>query len=183
MKRAQFLLYRRRLAFSLVELMVVIAIIALMAGLGMPAYERAIATARSAKCASNLRAIGVALTQAATDNNNEYPPIQEAGGPVYPPTVPAQSLINTLSPYGLTSNDLQCPTDMGSSPSAFAQYGSSYEWNPAFDDEVTVTPIIYLNAQIQIPVNSARVHLCYDFNAIHNGRPNTLYGDGHVRSH
>jgi len=183
MKRVRFLFRRRRLAFTLVELIVVIAIIALMAGLGMPAYERAIATARSAKCGSNLGAIGVALSQAATDNNNEYPPIQEAGGPVYPPTVPAQSLYNTLSPYGLTSNDLQCPTDMGSSPTAFSQYGSSYEWNPAFDDEVTVTPIIYLNAQIQIPVNNARVHLCYDFNAIHNGRSNTLYGDGHVKWH
>ena len=67
--------------------------------------------------------------------------------------------------------------------SAYTKYGSSYEWNPAFDDEVTVTPILYWNASTPIPVNNARVHLLTDFNAIHNGRSNTLYGDGHVRMH
>ena len=46
-----------------------------------------------------------------------------------------------------------------------------------------MTPIIYVTSTWQIPVNNSRVHLCYDVNAIHNGRPNTLYGDGHVRSH
>jgi prepilin-type N-terminal cleavage/methylation domain-containing protein/prepilin-type processing-associated H-X9-DG protein len=184
MNRAQLLFHRRRrLAFTLVELLVVIAIIGLLAGLAMPAYERAIATARSAKCASNLAAIGVAVTQAATDNNNQYPEISQAATSPYPAGSSAQGLYATLSPYGLTSNDLECPTDLGSSPSAFSQYGSSYEWDPAFDDEVTVTPIIYWSPTVQIPVNSSRVHLGYDFNAIHNGRPNTLYGDGHVRSH
>jgi len=183
MNHAKLLFRRRRLAFTLIELIVVMAIIALMVALLTPAYERALATAQSAKCASNLRSIGVAVTQAATDNNNQYPPIQEAGGPVYPATAGARDLYDTLSPYGLTSNSLQCPTDMGSPPSAFTQYGSSYEWDPAFDDEVTVTPIIYVSAGVQIPINNSRVHLCYDFNPIHNGRSNTLYGDGHVRAH
>jgi prepilin-type processing-associated H-X9-DG protein/prepilin-type N-terminal cleavage/methylation domain-containing protein len=183
MSPAKLLFRRRRLAFTFVELLVVMAIIALLVALVSPAYERAMASARSAKCASNLRAIGVAVAQAATDNNNEYPAIQQAGGPVYPASAGARDLYDTLSPYGLSSNDLQCPTDMGTAPSAFSQYGSSYEWNPAFDDEVTVQPIIYVSSTFQIPVNNARVHLCFDVNAIHNGRPNTLYGDGHVRSH
>jgi prepilin-type N-terminal cleavage/methylation domain-containing protein/prepilin-type processing-associated H-X9-DG protein len=183
MNQARLYFRRRRLAFTLVELLVVMAIVALLMGLGMPAYQRAVATAQSTKCASNLRAIGVAVAQAATDNNNEYPAIQEAGGPVYPASAGAKDLFDTLSPYGLTSNDLKCPTDAQTSPSAFSQYGCSYEWDPAFDDEVTVTPIIYVTSTWQIPVNNSRVHLCYDVNAIHNGRPNTLYGDGHVRAH
>jgi prepilin-type N-terminal cleavage/methylation domain-containing protein/prepilin-type processing-associated H-X9-DG protein len=183
MNSARLSLRRRLVAFTLVELLVVMAIIALLAGLGMPAYQHAVATAQSTKCASNLRGIGVAVTEAATDNNNEYPAIQQSGGPVYPPSANAKDLYDTLSPYGLSSNDLKCPTDVASGASAFSQYGSSYEWDPAFDDEVTVTPIIYVTSTFQIPINNSRVHLCYDVNAIHNGRPNTLYGDGHVRSH
>jgi prepilin-type N-terminal cleavage/methylation domain-containing protein/prepilin-type processing-associated H-X9-DG protein len=179
-----------RRAFTLIELLVVIAIIALLIGLVQPAYTRAILSARSAKCASNLRCLGVAVMQAATDNDNQYPEIAQAATNPYPTGSNAKDLYDTLSPYGITPDVLQCPVDMSSSPSAYTQYampgqygGSSYEWNPAFDDEVTVTPILYWSPTVQIPVNSSRVHLLYDFNPIHNGRPNYLYGDGHVRAH
>jgi prepilin-type processing-associated H-X9-DG protein len=175
---------RTRVAFSIIELLVVIAIIALLAGVLQPALSQAIQTAQSARCAANLTAIGVAIMQAATDNNNQYPEISQAASNPYPPGSNAQNLITTLSPYGMTTNGLQCPTDMAAGTgSAFSQSGSSYEWNPAYDDEVTVTPILYYNAGVQIPVNSSRIHLCYDFNPIHRGRPNYLYGDGHVKAH
>jgi prepilin-type N-terminal cleavage/methylation domain-containing protein/prepilin-type processing-associated H-X9-DG protein len=183
MSHAKLLFRRRRLAFTLIELIVVMAIIALLVALLQPALARAMASARSTKCARNLHSIGVALTQAATDNDNTYPEISQAASSPYPVGSAAKDLYDTLSPYGLSSNDLQCPSDLGSAPSAYSQYGSSYEWDPAFDDEVTVTPIIYWSPTVQIPVNSSKVHLCYDFNAVHNGRPNTLYGDGHVRAH
>ena len=178
-------LIRRRLSggFTLIELMVVLVIIALLAGLAYPALQNAILNAKSTKCAGNLRAIGGAIIQAASDNNNQYPEIAQAASNPYPAGSDAKNLIDTLSPYGLTPDALKCPVDMGGSPSAYAQYGSSYEWNPAFDDEVTVTPIIYWNGTTTIPVNSGRVRLCTDFNAIHSGRMNILYGDGHVRKH
>jgi prepilin-type N-terminal cleavage/methylation domain-containing protein/prepilin-type processing-associated H-X9-DG protein len=178
--------------FTLIELLVVIAIIALLVGLLQPSYSHAIASARSARCASNLRSLGVAIAQAATDNNGQYPEIAQAATNPYAgiPGSTAKDLYDTLSPYGITTATLQCPVDMSTSPSAYTQYalsgpnsGSSYEWNPAFDDEVTVTPILYINANFQIPVNSSRVHLLYDFNPIHNGRSNYLFGDGHVRQH
>ena len=44
-------------SFTLVELLVVIVIIGLLAGLSIPVIGRAQATARTAQCASNMRQI------------------------------------------------------------------------------------------------------------------------------
>lgn len=170
--------------FTIVELLVTIAIIALLAGLAYPAFQSSMMKARSIQCASNLRKIGAAVTQAASDNDNTYPEISQAAVSPYPAGSDAKDLYDTLSPYGLVKTDLQCATDIQQGKaSAYQMYGSSYEWNPAFDDETTVTPIIYWSSTVSIPVNSSRVRLCTDFNALHNGRMNILYGDGHIRTH
>lgn len=172
---------RKRLAFTLVELLVVIGIIGLLAGLASPAFSSAILKAKSIQCSAHLRAIGVSVTQAATDNNNCYPPIDQAAAPIYSPAGSVQGLVGVLGPYGISTNDVQCPVDLASgASSSFQKYGSSYEWNPVFDDENTVTPILYLNANTQIPVSSSRVRLCTDFLGLHRGKMNALYGDGHV---
>lgn len=63
---------RNRSAFTLIELFVVIAVIAILAALLLPALARAKASAHSAKCKSNLHQIGLSL-QMYVDDEGLYP--------------------------------------------------------------------------------------------------------------
>src|SRR5207244_2296453 len=63
-----------RLAFSLIELLVTIAIIAILLGLIIPALHQAKAKTRSIICLNNLRQWGQAMTMYATDNDDFLPP-------------------------------------------------------------------------------------------------------------
>jgi prepilin-type N-terminal cleavage/methylation domain-containing protein len=57
----------RRTAFSLIELLVVVAVISILCALLLPAIVRAKNQAHTASCASRLRQIGVGLTLYASD--------------------------------------------------------------------------------------------------------------------
>ena len=63
--------------FTLVELLVVIALIAILAALLLPALAKAKASAQSAACKSNLRQLGMALNMYAQDNKKYPGPIIE----------------------------------------------------------------------------------------------------------
>jgi prepilin-type N-terminal cleavage/methylation domain-containing protein/prepilin-type processing-associated H-X9-DG protein len=169
---------RYRPAFTLVELLVVIAIIALLGSMALPNFELGIRKAQSVKCSENLRGIGAAVLSYANDNGNMYPEINQAAAPIYGGNVPG--IVGVLGSYGVSTNTIQCPVDLGTTPSSFKLYGSSYEWNPVLDDGTDPVTAIAIGP-ITVSVNSARIRVCTDFLPVHNGRTNALYGDGHTR--
>ncbi len=63
----------RTRAFTLIELLIVIAIIATLIGILLPALAGARENARTTKCASNLRTIGTSLTLYADANKGTFP--------------------------------------------------------------------------------------------------------------
>src|SRR5690242_5260511 len=78
---------RPRAAFTLVELLVVIAVIGLLVALLLPAVQTARETARRAQCANNLRQIGVAMLNF-HDSKKSFPSayVSHAGGEMGPPS-------------------------------------------------------------------------------------------------
>jgi len=62
-------------AFTLVELLVVIGIIALLLSILLPVVGVAVEASRRAACLANLRQIGAAVTTYAGDNRNYLPPL------------------------------------------------------------------------------------------------------------
>ncbi len=68
----------RRSGFTLVELLVVMAIVAILASLLLPALQSAKENARRTKCLSNLMQIGRAICQYLNDNDGRFFPSEKS---------------------------------------------------------------------------------------------------------
>jgi prepilin-type N-terminal cleavage/methylation domain-containing protein/prepilin-type processing-associated H-X9-DG protein len=167
-------------AFTLIELMVVIAIIGILAALLLPTLGRSKASARSAACLSNLHQVGLALQLYVDENENHLPLMWDA------PLGTNAPLTNSLLPtvdkvlivYLSTTNVLRCPSD----GLLFAQTGCSYAWNTLLNgqdaDRLQVLGILFDPQQIPV---------FFDKQAFHRekgeGRGvNYLYADGHIKN-
>lgn len=78
--------------FTLVELLIVIAIIAILAAILIPNFLHARAESQTYSCEGNLRQLATAMEEYAVDNSGQYPAnvaaLQAANGGVYLKNVP-----------------------------------------------------------------------------------------------
>jgi prepilin-type N-terminal cleavage/methylation domain-containing protein/prepilin-type processing-associated H-X9-DG protein len=70
-------------AFTLPEMLVVIAIIAVLAAFTMTLYGKLMSSARNTQCVSNLKTHGIAINSYAADNNNQFPPFSPTQSPAW----------------------------------------------------------------------------------------------------
>jgi prepilin-type N-terminal cleavage/methylation domain-containing protein len=116
--------------FTLMELLVVVAIIGILAGLLLPVLGRAKRTAYTVACLSNLHQIGVALNIYEPENNNRLPNCLMLPNQPLPDDTNAVSVVTTLRPELQNSNVFHCLADQ----TVFAADGSSYTWNSYLDN-------------------------------------------------
>src|SRR5947208_6399628 len=110
-------------AFTLLELLVVISIIAIPAAFLLPALARAKEAGRATVCLSNLRQAGFALQLYAQENNNRLPFMRDQSLTATNELPgPDQVLSNHLG----NVNVLKCPSD---NQRLFEKTGCSYSWN------------------------------------------------------
>jgi prepilin-type N-terminal cleavage/methylation domain-containing protein/prepilin-type processing-associated H-X9-DG protein len=94
----------RRRGFTLVELLVVIAVIGVLVGLLLPAVQAARAAARTTSCINNMRQIGLATHMFADSNHGRFPQNVHAGT--------GKSWVYTLAPYVESVEAIRiCPDD------------------------------------------------------------------------
>jgi prepilin-type N-terminal cleavage/methylation domain-containing protein/prepilin-type processing-associated H-X9-DG protein len=162
-------------AFTLIEILVVVAVIALVAGVIVPMIQRAGARAHQASCSGNMRQIWMSLREYIALNSYHLPrctrrPSQPPAGEEGMP-----GFAETLKPYLGNPKVMKCPTDPGT---YYGSDGTSYEWNSLLNGKaIGQENLSIVGITIEVP-------LLVDYETFHIGASepgkNFLYADGSV---
>ena len=190
-------------AFTLIELLVVIAIIAILASMLLPALGRARETAKSVKCKSQLRQLGLYFLLYA-DNSNEYLPrcksttisnsYAGSGNPIS-----SSEYVGYTYPFGYSNPSLyRCPSSISTDTYRAIGYGYNY-YLGYYDGKGKLSRHRYHSRTMLLvekgwatttngypwyataPTNAVRME-GYIFGRRHDGIGNLVYIDGHVDS-
>jgi prepilin-type N-terminal cleavage/methylation domain-containing protein/prepilin-type processing-associated H-X9-DG protein len=164
------------IAFTLVELLVTMAVIAILAAMLLPALGRSKESGRAASCQGNLHQIGLALQIYVDESANRMPTMFDflAGGPTNRPTIDAV-LAGQLGSLQV----LRCPSD---NQGIFEQTKSSYSWNSLVNAENADHLQIFTQS-----LADTKVPLVFDKQKFHallgpKHAVNYLYADGHIKN-
>lgn len=186
-----------RNGFSLTEIIIVVAIGAVLAALLFPSISKMKNKAGMAKCANNMRQLGAALTSFSSDNNSQYPPVANEGR--FWPEIVA-SFLGMDDPAGIYSRKgtiFNCPNHpfpgdlptekastylMNLRVSSCPPAGISGKPVTAFDNHSKTVLLAESTGQsIWVNATVSWDPRCYSIR--HDGAMNILYMDGHVEPH
>ncbi len=193
-------------AFTLVELLIVIAILAILASLLLPSLGRAKAKARSAQCVSNLRQWGLTYRQYADDNKEFLPrrgqgvqPLAEIDRPddwfnalpSYLNLQPYQQLFATHQKFQPGADSVFiCPVATDPGGTHFLPYGMNMNLSPWILPRATKFTEIARPAQVVAMADAPGPYAStypsskpYGVLARHSRRVNLLFLAGQVNSY
>ena len=190
--------YRLRHAFTLLELLIVIAIIMVLAALLLPAVQRGLLKGRQTQCLNNLRQIGIGFQSWAQEHGDRYPMqlTYRNGGSLeanrlnlrgFPEISFAARHFQVLSNELSSSKILVCPADKNRTVArSFAQLGStnfSYWVNSkaTFGNSSQMLSGDWNVTSINVGTNKEQSIIRVQFDGmLHQNRGNILFADGHV---
>jgi len=177
-------------AFTLVELLVVLAVIGILAALILPALGRAKESGKATACLSNLHQCGIALQLYVQDNNNRMPIMRDKSLTTMTNELPGPDEV--LSSQLGSTNVLRCicdawPADKPKlfpqgSATFFEQTGSSYSWNSLLNgqnaDHLTAMGLNFNPHEIPVMFDKDKFHIARGPAKAQNW----LYADGHIKN-
>ena len=182
----------KRHAFTLVEMLVVIFILAVVAALLVPALGKARAGADRVACRAHLRDIGAALRMYLNESKDRLPRVNTMPS-LRPALNDAPPIEQVLAPYvGPDRAVYRCRADRitlkaAGAPAGYETYfdreGSSFQYDPALSSRHAGEPL--QRTSVYRRVGATNMAMMHDFEWFH-GRPglptskSTLYADGHV---
>ena len=163
-------------AFTLIELLTVIAIIALLATLVTAGWQRSLRYSRSVACMQNLRQIGAGLTRYVAEHEGIFPELAMARAS----KADAIPVIDSeLRSYIKDARVFACPDD----GKHLAQTsGTSYLWNNKLNGQRLANLSVSFLAMSPID-DPSRIMVVGDKEGFHPNletKLNVLYADGHA---
>lgn len=148
--------------FTLVEILVVVAIVGLLMALIVPVLMNSRSQARRIQCANNLRELHRGVNLYCMDNRMLYPIL------ALKPSAnsSAMRLRDLLEPILRDPRVFKCPEDR---QGFFEKEGSSYEWNAALNGRPQ-------DGKLEEILGSSRTPMLYDYENFHPDNGNGFSG-------
>jgi len=196
---------RKRSAFTLIEILVTVAIIGLLVSITVPSLAAARRQSKNTKCKHNLHQIGVAMQSYLQQHRDRFPFCKRTPSETGDMWTLPMALSREVGYQGREVTEdfrnevFECPADRGALKATdpdfgkrfYDSYGTSYEWQKPLNGLRPNFRKVTLELgeppyTVQQPWDLNKLWMIYDFEGWHRKNPklpksqNILYADMHI---